>query len=159
MNVSMSTLAAGLNTLTGLARVSAAPGGGASASASDGAGSISGLLAALDGDQSGSLSAQEIADSPLARFITEDNWADVDTDGNGALDADELKSHRDSVMGGAGGPPPGAPPDAPSGADPMSLIQSLLDDIASSSAATENTASYARDLYSAVQNLLGSLDM
>ena len=159
MNVSMSSVSTtGLSTLQGRSGPPPPPPGpppdvGTGASKAQ---STEDILTALDTDQSGTLTASEVADSPLSKFINADNWADVDTDGDGALNLSELQAHRETI-------------DAPGGreigldggisqADPISLFEGLLSSITSSGTATEQTATYAQELYTAMQNLLSSLE-
>ncbi len=159
MNVSMSSVSMmGLSALQGRSGPPPPPPGpppdvGSGASKTQ---STEDILTSLDTDQSGTLTASEVADSPLSKFINADNWADVDSDGDGALNLSELQAHRETIdaPGGQGQGPGGGI----SQADPMSLFEGLLSSIANSDSATDQTATYAQELYTAMQNLLSSLE-
>lgn len=113
------------------------------------------ILTSLDSDESGALSADEVADSPLANFISEDNWAEVDSDGDDTLSLAELEAHRETV----GAPSNPQEAEAASVTETLSMMQNLLTGLAESEAATENTASYAESAYAALSDLFDSLNI
>lgn len=119
------------------------------------------LLAFLDSDGSGDLSASEIAaDAGLSNIISDDVFATADADGDGVLSASELASTKPD------GPPP--PPPASesttwssvtSGADAASVFESLIE--ASDQGTTyefassiENALGNAQNMYDFMQDLL-----
>lgn len=113
------------------------------------------MLALLDADESGGLSATEIDGSQLAEMIGDDFTA-LDTDGDGALNASELTAHAESLMQSGSMPPPPPPPDASSEADMTSLFEGLFASLdGSDGSATEATA-YAEEIYSMMQEMFPS---
>lgn len=114
------------------------------------------IFSSIDSDESGGLTAEEIGNSMLSHFFSEDTFATFDEDGSGTLSLDELQAHRDSVM--AEGTPGVSTASVPVEADPMAMFEAMLENVSNSDFATEATASYAEDLYTAMQNLLGSFD-
>lgn len=113
------------------------------------------LVAKLDSDDSGSLSATEIADSKLAEFIG-DGFDGVDTDSDGLLSATELgtfgqSQSADQAKGSRPPPPP------PSGtADAESIILSLFDAFEIEDEGDAVTTAEAEDLYTQIQDLLAA---
>lgn len=66
------------------------------------------MLALLDADSSGGLTAAEIKDSRLAELVGDD-FTSLDTDGDGALNLSELNAHAESLMQSGSMPPPPPP--------------------------------------------------
>lgn len=102
------------------------------------------ILALLDVDESGDLSATEIADSPLSALIG-DGFATADTDSDGSLNLSELNAHASSM------PPP--PPPASSEADIASLFDGLFASLESGETTTSDATTYAEEIYTLMQEI------
>ena len=115
------------------------------------------ILTALDADESGGLSLDEVSNSLLSKFITEDNWSDVDVDGDGALSVSELESHRETVAPpGGGNGPLSASSSSTRGADIEALFESLTstdEDSTDSSTQIDSLLAQAENLYTSMQSL------
>lgn len=110
------------------------------------------MLALLDADESGGLSAVEIDGSQLAEMIGDD-FAAVDTDGDGALNESELTAHAESLMQSGTMPPPPPPPTTTSDADLSSLFEGLFASLDGSETATADATVYAEEIYSMMQEM------
>lgn len=102
------------------------------------------ILTLLDVDESGDLSATEIADSPLSALIG-DGFATADTDSDGSLNLSELNAHASSM------PPP--PPPASSEADIASLFEGLFASLESGETTTSDATTYAEEIYTLMQEI------
>lgn len=102
------------------------------------------ILALLDVDESGDLSATEIVDSPLSALIG-DGFATADTDSDGSLNLSELNAHASSM------PPP--PPPASSEADITSLFEGLFASLESGETTTSDATTYAEEIYTLMQEI------
>lgn len=103
------------------------------------------ILALLDVDESGDLSATEIADSPLSALIG-DGFATADTDSDGSLNLSELNAHASSM-------PPPPPPPASSEADITSLFEGLFASLESGETTTSDATTYAEEIYTLMQEI------
>lgn len=112
------------------------------------------MLALLDADESGDLSSTEIDGSQLAEMIGDD-FASLDTDGDGSLNESELTSHAESLMQSGAMPPPPPPPPQPatSDADLTSLFEGLFASLDGSETATADASGYAEEIYSVMQEM------
>lgn len=109
------------------------------------------MLALLDADASGGLTATEIDGSQLAELIGDD-FTSLDTDGDGTLNLSELNAHAESLMQSGSMPPP-PPPPASSEADISSLFEGLFASLESSDTSTSEATAYAEEIYSMMQEI------
>ena len=114
---------------------------------------FSALVENDDADGSGTISAAEIASSPVSDLLSE-SFSTIDSDGDGQLTQTEMTEF-EGAMKEAGGPPPGPPPSGPppdggsassdEEEDAVSVLSSLQESLVQALASSEDSASVSLD--------------